>query len=100
MEAILDCLNSAYNADPHAFHALLLNVVPANKGLLDHPHIVVNANLEPYVTVGLLGVINGVLTAAGLKRIAGKWSDQKNEKGHYTFLGFKVADEICQPKKD
>lgn len=94
IEKIVDCLNSAYAADPDAIHALIaFNRIPCNQKLVDHPDVVVGKNnITGGWTVGSLGLLNGALTAAGLPRVAIKWSDIKNEKGIYDFLGFCVYD--------
>ena len=96
MDNILGCLNSAYKADPGAMHALLCNIAPANQNLVDHPHVVVEMRLKGLTTVGMLGVINGVLTSMGFTRIATKFSDTKDENGQYEFLGFVRYEENPQ----
>lgn len=90
IQQAIDCLNSAYKADPDAIHTLIaLNKTPCNQSLVDHPHIVVGKNrITDGWNVGTLGVINGVLTSMGLNRIAIKWSDEKDADGMYKFLGF------------
>ena len=93
---ILECLNSAYKADKNAIHALLCNVVPTNQAMEDHPHIVVGGPDPKFKTLGLLGVINGVLTSAGLPRVASKWSETKDEFGRHTFEGFCIYTEPKQ----
>jgi hypothetical protein len=88
-EKIIDSLNSAYKADPGAIHSLICNVVPCNSALVDHPNVVVAENqVTKQYTVGALGLVNGVLSAAGLPLVAIKWSDTKDKDGRYTFLGF------------
>ena len=99
LQFVLDCLNTAYRADPKAISALICNLVPCNVKMVAHPHIVVqrNAGLCSMDTVGLLGVINGVLTAASLPRVALKWSDKKDNNNRYAFLGFVKAGDSAQP---
>lgn len=66
IEKFVDVLNSAYDADPAAIHALLCNRVPCNQELADHPSIVVvenKATPDPGYTVGLLGILNGICGA-------------------------------------
>lgn len=90
-EAMVDCLQSAFVADPNAMHSLVCNSVPCNQTLADHPHVVVND--VPVLTsslyrVSLMGVISGILDAAGLPKIAHKWSEPIHEDGGREFLGF------------
>ena len=90
-EAMVDCMQSAFVADPNAMHSLVCNSVPCNQALADHPHVVVND--VPVLTsvlyrVSLMGVISGILDAAGLPKIAHKWSEPIYEDGGREFLGF------------
>jgi hypothetical protein len=86
-----ECLNSAFAADPNAIHALMVNRVPCNQALVDHPQIyvdmltVVDSSLAQAT---LLGVLNGVLVANGLPRVATKWSTEADEEGRRKLLGF------------
>jgi hypothetical protein len=86
-----ECLNSAFAADPNAIHALIVNRVPCNQALVDHPQIyvdmltVVDSSLAQAT---LLGVLNGVLVANGLPRVATKWSTEADEEGRRKLLGF------------
>lgn len=86
-QTALDYLNSINAADPRALNCLLCNRVPANQALLDHPHVVVNAVRPGVETVGLLGIINGLLTSFGLDRVASQYGAPE-EDGHCPFLGF------------
>lgn len=86
----LGCLNSAFKTDPCAIHSLIANRVPANIALMQHPHIIVDTlpsgeKNENYV-VGLLGVVNGMMTSMCLPLIAMQWQD--NEDGSKKFIGF------------
>lgn len=80
-------LNEAFVADPSAIHALLCNRVPCNLALADHPTVQVQAN--PVIedgktwTVGLIGMLNGVLEPLTGQRVAAQWEDGK-------LLGFQV----------
>ncbi len=91
IQKAIDVMNEAFAADPAAIHALLINRVPCNQALTDHPTIQVDttlfiaANLH---SVGLLGILNGVLEPITGKRIASNWSDVKNADGRHQFLGF------------
>lgn len=63
---IVNLLNEMYAADKVATYCLMCNHVPANRELLNHPSIVVDSfPTEEFITVGLLGVINGILAIDG-----------------------------------
>lgn len=100
LKNVLKCLNSAYKADPNAISTMLINVVPCNQKLIAHPDVIVETDIGPnrMATVRALGLINGVLTAAGLPRIATKWSDTKGKNGRYDFVGFVKAGKASQPR--
>jgi len=75
--AALQTLNEACTADPGALHALICNRVPCNTTLADHPTIQVDVNsvTQPATfSVGMLGIINGILESATGRRIAAKFS--------------------------
>jgi hypothetical protein len=59
---ICDLLNGMLAADPTATHALIINRVPCNRALVDHPSIIVDALSKDgsRPVVGLLGVLNGL----------------------------------------
>ena len=87
-------LNEAYEADPAAMHALVCNEVPCNRELADHPHVYVSVNRvvpTPFDTlgfsVGMLGVVNGVVHALTGKYVQLRWSD-KDDEGRSRCLGF------------
>lgn len=56
--------------DPTACNDLLNYRANANKELADHPTIQVAVNGAAKTRVGLVGVLNGILEAAGLPRVA------------------------------
>ena len=58
----IDVLNLILKADPAAAHALVEQRVPCNKALGDHPSVQV-AQKDESLTVGLLGVLNGIFRA-------------------------------------
>jgi hypothetical protein len=89
----VDALNAAFAADPNAIHALLCNRVPCNTELADDPHVVCEptpplGDTKETYHVGALGLINAVLTASGLPRVAAKYSDTADEYGRAALLGF------------
>lgn len=85
-----ECLHSAAVADPAAIYALQANRVPAGQGLVDHPHVIcehspplLDGSTVPMT--GALGLINGVMLAMGLYRVASKWDTSSNPP---RFVGF------------
>lgn len=88
---IIDLLNSAFKADPNAMHALMVNRVPCNMALADHPDIIVEKVLtsdEDLFQVGLLGIVNGIMSVNNLPLVAIKFTDEKDKNGRYRILGF------------
>lgn len=101
---VLRCLNSAFKADPAAIHCLMCAMIPCKgKGLYKHPHVIVGGSKTSggAYTVSPLGLINGILTAGGMPRVAMNWVPVKNPKrpGEHRFDGFVRAGDVCQPKK-
>lgn len=84
-ENIRDLLNSAMKCDPVAIHALIVNRVPCNQALVEHPCVVVDDLGAPdRSVVGLLGILNGLLPES--HRVA----YQIDESG--LLVGFEVID--------
>lgn len=93
LETIIDVLNSAFEADPYAMHALIRNEVPCNQALAEHPTVAVGENLvlqSSGNTVGMLGVISGICKAITGEDVAVMWSDPADEYGRRKMLGFAV----------
>lgn len=84
---VLDMLNDAASRDPAAIHALLVNRVPCNEALADHPHIQVDAGktIPNSSHVGTLGVINGILSLLNCDKIQAEW---RVVGGQHVFKGF------------
>lgn len=62
----VEVLNRAFKADPVALSALLNHRVPCNNGVADDPEIQVQMLPgEANATLGVLGLINGVLGTLG-----------------------------------
>lgn len=93
VDAMLDILNEAFAVAPGEMHALICNCVPANQGLIEMPHILVDAYSDQFKTLSMMGVINGMLSAAGLFKVAIKWSEDRDERGAFELLGFRVYEE-------
>lgn len=91
----VDCLNAAYNSDPNAIHALMVNRVPCNIDLaIDDPYVQCHRNKalpEMEFTVDALGLINAVLSANGLPKVAMTWKEIDNGK---MFCGFRECEEV------
>lgn len=93
MSPAAQALDEAFRRDPEAIHAMISNRVPCNTALANDPFVVVEENqvlrssAVPHYTVGALGLINGVLAAAGLPLVASNWSDP-NEHGVCKLIGF------------
>lgn len=87
-------LNNLYNLDKSAIHALCVNRVPCNSLIADHPHAVVDITPVPmmlaYPNLGMLGVINGLLTSVGATRVVMKWEvrPRVSPETRSVFLGF------------
>lgn len=95
----LDCLNSAFAADPAAMAALISNRVPCNQALADHPYVVVDQH-RTIVTeggmVGMLGILNGVLSAHGLPIVVAKWEAKEEDEWSKLvgFCGYRPAEHV------
>ena len=89
-QQVVDCLNSAYKADPTAIRLMVANAVPANQALVDHPHVTVD-NRPGFYILTALGLINGALSAAGLLKVCYRFSDTADKEGRHEFLGFEIA---------
>lgn len=95
-EEVCRLLNGGFEKDPQAIHALFSMRVPCNEILAEDANIIVD--LAPikneYYTLGLLGIINGILTKLGSKWIvAAQWDEQTNKLGKREFLGFVVLEQ-------
>lgn len=110
IEKVVAALNGAFAADPGAMRSLMINRVPCNMALANDPYVICeeDRNLAgDHFSVGALGVINGVLAAAGLPLVAAKWD--MREDGPNVFAGFiayippnpACSDESsAQPERD
>lgn len=91
MQTVIDVLNEAFKADPNAMHALIVNRVPCNQAMVDHPHIVCDKSPVlngDHFQVGMGGILAGICTAAGLPIIATIWDDELDEDGRRKIVGF------------
>lgn len=92
IEKVLECLNSAFHADPAAIHALIVNRVPCNQEIAEHPMIAVQVNPVVPLTysVGLIGILNGVLNSLDLPNIQAVFSNEID--GRRVLLGFQIYE--------
>jgi hypothetical protein len=94
-QEVATALTSAWEADPAAMHCLIINRVPCNQALEDHPFVGVDllpAGPPTTRVVGMLGVINGMLRALGLPPICVQFSDVADAEGRKRIVGFAVAE--------
>lgn len=86
-----EALNIAFQLDPNAIHALVVNRVPCNRFLADDQFVQVDGVPvlgKEYYQVGSLGLINAVLAAQGLPLVAAKWSEEVDGDGRHKLDGF------------
>ena len=92
IDKVLEVLNSALAADAAAIHALMINRVPCNQALLDHPSVCVDSVSAlggVLHVVGALGLLNGVVEPLTGERVAMVWKEPESKDGRPTFIGFK-----------
>ena len=85
---MIELLNEAHIRDPKAIEALVEHRVPCNSDLTYHPSIVVQARREvgEANTVGLLGILNGILDLPLGQRIRAIYSREDDGTAH--LMGF------------
>lgn len=85
---IVDLLNSTLAADPCAVHALMVNRVPCNESMVEHPQAVVDM-LGGKPVIGLLGFLNGLIYGEDNLIIAARFDhDSRDHCGK--LIGFEV----------
>jgi hypothetical protein len=90
IDVVVQILNSAYAADPHAVHCLIMNCVPCNQALADHPYVTVQdakVSGREGAYVGAIGLINGIVAPLTGMRVAAKFGEPDNE-GVRRITGF------------
>jgi len=94
---VIDYLNSVHAADPAAVHSLLCNYVPTTLAMEEHPHaVIITLGATGTRAIGMLGVLNGLLTSLELPRVAAKWEVASAPDKPHRFVGFCVAAAECQ----
>lgn len=89
-QQVVDLLNSAYRADPAAINMLFSLRRPCNRDLADHPHVQVATSGETgdeKFSVGLIGIICGMLGSVGQQLVAMQTDDQNNVLGFQLYTG-------------
>lgn len=82
-----DYLNEILALDPKAANALLGFRVPVSPSLSEHPEMVVRKEEGGGFTVGLLGVINGLLGRAGEGHVAVALDEETGEAAWFEEYG-------------
>ena len=65
IDRAIEVLNRVHQADPTVLPALIEYRVPCNDAVADDPTVQVRGGYDSPVTVGLLGIINGLFVWAG-----------------------------------
>lgn len=86
---IAQLLNEALERDRAAIHSLIINRVPTNSSMIEHPTIMVDPMpSEDFPTLGLLGILNGLAGLEG-KIIEMVW--EKRENGPNMLVRFRAV---------
>lgn len=93
---VLVSLNAAFNADPAAIHSLMVNRVPCDDALADHPTLPVdvipleNTGSERYA-VGALGLLNLLMAEFSDHRLEVQFSAEPvDREGRRSIVGFQT----------
>lgn len=89
LQSFLDVLNEGLECDANAMHSLIVNRVPCNMKLADHPTIEVSKNgvlAGNNFTVGLLGVINGILERITRRKITFRFEEHEGKARLADFI--------------
>lgn len=92
---IVDLLNELFELDPKAIEALVLNKVPCNKKLADHPTVTVTSRpgKRDYHMVGLVGILNGISNLDG-ETIEGLYENKGTEEFQdWRLIGFRLKKQ-------
>lgn len=86
LEKFIEILNTAFEKDPAAMHALICNRVPCNSTLADDPYVLAERGTYSD-TVGVLGILNAACLALLGDVVAVKFSEP-DDTGRRTVTGF------------
>lgn len=94
-DRIVDLLNAALAADPAAVHTLVINRVPCNSQLADHPDISVESN-DHHSFVNMVGILNGIcgVDYKFMRNTIACRLDPSGHQGMPNLVQFYVPDEI------
>ncbi len=95
-QKVAEALTAAYQADPRAIRALIINRVPCGQGLIDDPCVTVDGmycDPPDCAWVGALGLVNGTLNALGLPIVCVRFSEVTDVEGRREVVGFSVYRE-------
>lgn len=91
---IISQLNEISETDPTAMEWLVDNRITCNKALADHPTVQVHARDGIPPTVGMLGILNGIVGVIGEgERLAGFGLIAAVYDGDNNFVGFRRTDD-------
>lgn len=99
-------LNAAFASDPRAIHALLLNRVPCNTALANHPFIEVEKTTvlrgDENYSVSMVGMINGLLSSMNLPPVGVVWQklNQNDPDSTSVIVGFAALPSDLQAESE
>ena len=91
IQTIIDLLNDAYKCDPDAMQNLVKSRVNCNATLANHSTIQVGVTKENSYTVGLLGILNGIVGTQKDGKTG--WICAVYDDDYEMLLGFEVLEE-------
>jgi hypothetical protein len=89
-QQIVDLLNEAARLDPRAMQTLLGLRVPCAEEFEEHPSIQIGQALEGYLSLGLLGILNGIAALDG-ELIESRFNFDGPGMRPGEFLGFRLC---------
>lgn len=84
-EKVSTFLNKLLESDPEAMKALFSLRVPCNKALADHPTVVVRDEKDGMTSLGVLGLINGLVKLFDPKAVVAAEMDDDGNGDIYSF---------------
>ena len=84
-------LNAAFNADPNAIYTLVRNRIPCNSELANTKHVMthqVHVTKRNRKQIGVLGLINAVLSANGMPLVAASFDPVVGSPTEFQLVEF------------